>query len=169
MKELGITNPADIKINLSYNTSEAHAAIAQYVQEGWTKNLGITVGLDNSEWQVYLEKLNQLDYQVGRMGWVGDYNDAYTFLEMYDTAANGNNDTGWESAEYKKLLDQSNVEADPAKRLELLKQAEKIAVNDFPVIPIYYYTNLSVVQDYVKNMKADILGNISLKEVKVEK
>ncbi|WP_141903430.1 peptide ABC transporter substrate-binding protein [Lysinibacillus sp. Y5S-8] len=169
MKELGITNPADIKINVSYNTSEAHASIAQFIQEGWTKNLGITVGLDNSEWQVYLEKLNQLDYQVGRMGWVGDYNDAYTFLEMYDTAANGNNDTGWENAEYKKLLDQSNTEADPAKRLELLKQAEKIAVSDFPVIPIYYYTNLSVVQDYVKNMKADILGNISLKEVKVEK
>ncbi|MGE7985875.1 peptide ABC transporter substrate-binding protein [Lysinibacillus fusiformis] len=169
MKELGITNPADVKINLSYNTSEAHAAIAQFVQEGWTKNLGITVGLDNSEWQVYLEKLNQLDYQVGRMGWVGDYNDAYTFLEMYDTAANGNNDTGWENAEYKKLLDQSNTEADPAKRLELLKQAESIAVSEFPVVPIYYYTNLSVVQDYVKDMKADILGNISLKEVKVEK
>ncbi|WP_342442663.1 peptide ABC transporter substrate-binding protein [Lysinibacillus sp. FSL K6-0057] len=169
MKELGITNPADVKINLSYNTSEAHAAIAQYVQEGWTKNLGITVSLDNSEWQVYLEKLNQLDYQVGRMGWVGDYNDAYTFLEMYDTAANGNNDTGWENAEYKKLLDQSNTEADPAKRLELLKQAESIAVSEFPVVPIYYYTNLSVVQDYVKDMKADILGNISLKEVKVEK
>lgn len=161
MKELGITNPADVKINLSYNTSEAHAAIAQYVQEGWTKNLGITVSLDNSEWQVYLEKLNQLDYQVGRMGWVGDYNDAYTFLEMYDTAANGNNDTGWENAEYKKLLDQSNTEADPAKRLELLKQAESIAVSEFPVVPIYYYTNLSVVQDYVKDMKADILGNIS--------
>ncbi|KEK09563.1 peptide ABC transporter substrate-binding protein [Lysinibacillus fusiformis] len=169
MKELGITNPADVKINLSYNTSEAHAAIAQFVQEGWTKNLGITVGLDNSEWQVYLEKLNQLDYQVGRMGWVGDYNDAYTFLEMYDTAANGNNDTGWENAEYKKLLDQSNTEADPAKRLELLQQAESIAVSEFPVVPIYYYTNLSVVQDYVKDMKADILGNISLKEVKVEK
>ncbi|MGY4794363.1 peptide ABC transporter substrate-binding protein [Lysinibacillus fusiformis] len=169
MKELGITNPADVKINLSYNTSEAHAAIAQYVQEGWTKNLGITVSLDNSEWQVYLEKLNQLDYQVGRMGWVGDYNDAYTFLEMYDTAANGNNDTGWENAEYKKLLDQSNTEADPAKRLELLKQAESIAVSEFPVVPIYYYTNLSVIQDYVKDMKADILGNISLKEVKVEK
>ncbi len=88
---------------------------------------------------------------------------------MYDTAANGMNDTGWENAEYKKLLDQSNTEADPAKRLELLKQAEAIAVSEFPVVPIYYYTNLSVVQDYVKDMKADILGNISLKEVKVEK
>ncbi|KOS62598.1 peptide ABC transporter substrate-binding protein [Lysinibacillus agricola] len=168
MKELGIKDPKDIKINVSFNTSEAHAAIAQYIQEGWTKNLGITVGLDNSEWQVYLEKLNQLDYQAGRMGWVGDYNDAYTFLEMYDTAANGNNDTGWENAEYKKLLVQSNKETDPAKRLELLKQAEKIAVSELPVAPIYYYTNLSVVQDNVKNMQADILGNIQLKNVVVE-
>ncbi|MEK5231060.1 peptide ABC transporter substrate-binding protein [Lysinibacillus sp. FSL K6-0232] len=168
MQELGITNPADITVNISYNTSEAHAAIAQFIQEGWTKNLGITVGLDNSEWQVYLEKLNQLDYQAGRMGWVGDYNDAYTFLEMYDTADNGNNDTGWENPEYKKLLEQSNTEVDPAKRLELLKQAEAVAMAEFPVAPIYYYTNLSVVQDNVKNMQADILGNISLKEVVVE-
>jgi len=168
MKELGIKDPKDIKINVSFNTSEAHAAIAQFIQEGWTKNLGITVGLDNSEWQVYLEKLNQADFQVGRMGWIGDYNDAYTFLEMYDTAANGNNDTGWENAEYKKLLDQSNKETDPAKRIELLKQAEKVAVSEFPVAPIYYYTNLSVVHDNVKNMKADKLGNIQLKDVVVE-
>jgi len=102
------------------------------------------------------------------MGWIGDYNDAYTFLEMYDTAANGNNDTGWENAEYKKLLDQSNKETDPAKRIELLKQAEKVAVSEFPVAPIYYYTNLSVVHDNVKNMKADKLGNIQLKDVVVE-
>ncbi|MGE7950258.1 peptide ABC transporter substrate-binding protein [Lysinibacillus xylanilyticus] len=168
MKELGIKDPKDIKINVSFNTSEAHAAIAQFIQEGWTKNLGITVGLDNSEWQVYLEKLNQADFQVGRMGWIGDYNDAYTFLEMYDTAANGNNDTGWENAEYKKLLAQSNKETDPAKRIELLKQAEKVAVSEFPVAPIYYYTNLSVVHDNVKNMKADKLGNIQLKDVVVE-
>ncbi|KOY82616.1 peptide ABC transporter substrate-binding protein [Lysinibacillus macroides] len=168
MQELGITNPADITVNISYNTSEGHAAIAQFIQEGWTKNLGITVGLDNSEWQVYLEKLNQLDYQAGRMGWVGDYNDAYTFLEMYDTAKNGNNDTGWENPEYKKLIDQSNTEADPAKRLELLKQAEAIAMTEFPIAPIYYYTNLFVVKDNVKNMQADILGNIPLKEVVVE-
>ncbi|GLC87464.1 peptide ABC transporter substrate-binding protein [Lysinibacillus piscis] len=168
MKELGIKDPSEINIKLSFNTSEAHAAIAQYIQENWSKNLGISTTLDNSEWQVYLEKLNQLDYQVGRMGWIADYNDAYTFLEMYNTAANGNNDTGWENAEYKKLLDQSIVEADPAKRLELLKQAEGIAVSEFPVAPIYYYTNLYVQKDSVKNMKPDMLGNIKLKYVDVE-
>ncbi|WP_312506794.1 peptide ABC transporter substrate-binding protein [Lysinibacillus sp.] len=168
MKELGIKDPSEITVNISFNTSEAHAAIAQFIQEGWTKNLGIKVGLDNSEWQVYLEKLNQLDYQAGRLGWTGDYNDAYTFLEIYDTAENGNNDTGWENPEYKKLLDQSNLETDPAKRLELLKQAESVIMTDLPVAPIYYYTNLSVVHDNVKNMQADVLGNIPLKEVVVE-
>ncbi|MGE7841908.1 peptide ABC transporter substrate-binding protein [Lysinibacillus sp. NPDC093712] len=168
MEELGIKDPKDLKINVSFNTSEGHASIAQYIQEGWSKNLGITVGLENSEWQVYLEKLNVLDYQVGRMGWIADYNDAYSFLEMYDTAANGNNDTGWENPKYKELLKQSIAEGDSAKRLDLLKQAESIAVSEFPVAPIYYYTNLSVVDKKVKNMVPDILGNIKLKYVDVE-
>jgi len=168
MKELGIKDPKDVKINISFNTSEGHAAIAQFIQEGWSKNLGITVSLDNSEWQVYLEKLNVLDYQVGRMGWIADYNDPYTFLEMYDTAKNGNNDTGWENPKYKELLKQSVAEVDTAKRLEQLKEAEAIAVSEFPVAPIYYYTNLYVEQDYVKNMAPDRLGNIQLKNVDLD-
>ena len=168
MKELGITDPSEIKINISYNTSEGHAAIAQFVQEGWSKNLGISTGLDNSEWQVYLEKLNLLDYQIGRMGWIADYNDASSFLEQYTTADNGNNDTGWENAEYKKLMEQSIVETDSAKRLDILKQAEAIAMTEFPIAPVYYYTNLSVVNEKVLNMDPDPIGNIQLKNVDVK-
>ncbi|MFJ7950467.1 peptide ABC transporter substrate-binding protein [Lysinibacillus sp. NPDC096418] len=168
MKELGITDPSEITINISYNTSEAHGAIAQFIQEGWSKNLGITVGLDNSEWQVYLEKLNVLDYQAGRLGWIADYNDAYTFLEMYSTADNGNNDTGWENAEYNALMKQSVAETDSAKRLEIMKKAESIAVAEFPVAPIYYYTNLYVKNEKVSNMFPNALGDIQLKSVDVE-
>ena len=168
MKELGITDPKEISITISYNTSEAHAAIAQYIQEGWSKNLGITVGLDNAEWQVYLEKLNVLDYQAGRLGWIADYNDAYTFLEMYNSADNGNNDTGWENAEYTELMKQSVVESDPAKRLEIMKKAESIAVAEFPVAPIYYYTNTYVKNDKVSNMFPNALGDIQLKSVDIE-
>ena len=168
MKELGITNASEITINISYNTSEAHAAIAQFIQEGWSKNLGITVGLDNAEWQVYLEKLNVLDYQAGRLGWIADYNDAYTFLEMYNSADNGNNDTGWENAEYTALMKQSVSETDPAKRLEIMKKAESIAVAEFPVAPIYYYTNLYVKNEKVSNMAPNALGDIQLKSVDIE-
>ncbi|MFY3791200.1 peptide ABC transporter substrate-binding protein [Ureibacillus sp. MALMAid1270] len=170
MKELGIASPSDIKLNLSYNTSEAHATIAQYIQENWRTTLGIDVTLDNSEWQVYLDKLSNLDYQIGRLGWIADYNDAYTFLEMYDSATNGNNDTGWENAEYTALLQKSNTETDPEARLDLLKQAEAIFMAEYPIAPIYYYTNLSVKKDYVKgSIEPDGLGNIYLKNVDIEK
>ena len=101
------------------------------------------------------------------MGWIADYNDAYTFLEMYTTADNGNNDTGWENAEYKELMQKSVKETDPAKRIEILKQAEAVAMSEFPVAPIYYYTNLHVKSDKVKNMHQDRLGNIQLKWVDI--
>lgn len=168
MKELGIKDPSEIKIGLSINTSEAHAAIAQHVQENWRKNLGIEVTIDNTEWQVYLEKLNVMDFDIARMGWIADYNDAYSFLEQYDSAKNGNNDTGWEHPEYAKLLKQSTLETDAEKRIDLLKQAEAIAMEEFPVAPVYYYTNLYVSKDHVKNLKPDILGNVYLKYVDVK-
>lgn len=169
LKELGLSDPSELELKLSFNTSEAHSSIAQYIQEGWNKNLGISVTLDNAEWQVYLDKLSSLSYQIGRLGWIADYNDAYSFLEMYNSAENGNNDTGWSNEEYTKLLKQSTTETDPAARLELMKKAEEIIIAEFPVAPIYYYTNLYVVQDYVKGMEPDNLGNINLKDVDVTK
>lgn len=169
LKELGLSKPADLTVTLSYNTSEAHAAVAQFVQQGWTKELGINVKLDNSEWQVYLDKLTNLDFQAARMGWIADYNDAYTFLEQYDSATNGNNDTGWENPKYAELLTKSNAEADSAARLDLLLQAEAILMDEMPVAPIYFYTDQFVEKDYVSDMKSDSLGNLQLKYVKVDK
>lgn len=169
LKELGLSDPSELNLKLSFNTSDAHSAIAQYIQEGWSKNLGINVTLDNSEWQVFLDKLSNLDYQIGRLGWIADYNDAYTFLEMYGSADNGNNDTGWENAKYTELLKQSNAETDPEARIEILKQAEEVIMSEFPLAPIYFYTNPYVAKDYVKNMKPDVLGNIYLKYVDIQK
>lgn len=168
LKELGLASAADLEVKVSYNTSEAHSAIAQYIQQGWTKNLGINVKLDNAEWQVYLDKLSNSDYQIGRLGWAADYNDAYSFLEMYNSATNGNNQTGWSNEEYTALLNESIVETDPAKRTEKLLAAEAVIMDDMPVAPIYYQTNLNVVSDKVENMAPDALGNINLKYVDVK-
>ena len=169
LKELGLSDPSELEIAVSYNTSEAHAAIAQFIQQGWTSELGIKVKLDSAEWQVYLDKISNLDYQVGRLGWVADYNDAYTFLEMYNSANNGNNQTGWENAEYTTLLKQSTTETDPAKRIELLKQAEAIIIDEMPIIPIYFNTNLYIAKDYVTGIAPDALGNTSLKNADINK
>lgn len=167
LEELGLADASELTINISINTSEAHSTIAQFIQEGWAQNLGINVNIDNTEWQVYLERLNVLDYQVARLGWIADYNDASSFLDMYRTADSGNNDTGWENEEFKSLIDQASAEQDPAVRTDLQLQAEAIIVDEMPVIPLYYYTNLYVVQDHVENMSPDALGNINLKDVSI--
>lgn len=169
MKELGIKDASDIKVKLSINTDEAHAAIAQYIQEGWNKNLGINVTIDNSEWQVYLDKVDNGDFQVARMGWSGDYNDATTFLDQYTTASNGNNQTGWESKEYQTLMAKAQKETNDETRLGYLQQAEQVLMADYPVAPIYDYTTLYVVKDGITGMEPDVLGNINLKNVKISK
>ena len=163
LKELGLASPADLEVKVSYNTSEAHASIAQFIQQGWSSELGITVKLDNAEWQVYLDKLSNSDFQIGRLGWGADYNDAYSFLEMYNSATNGNNQTGWSNEEYTKLVKASTTETDPAKRTEILLQAEAIIMEEMPVAPVYYNTNLFITHDNVENIEPDALGNINLK------
>lgn len=167
LEELGLEDPSELNINLSINTSEAHSVIAQDVQENWAKELGINVTIDNTEWQVYLDKLSMLDYQVGRMGWTGKYNDATTYLDMYRTKDVGNNDTGWESEEYKALLDASDFELDEQARIELLRQAEAVMIEEMPVIPIYYYSNAYVQRDGVQGMDYDAVGRINLKHVSI--
>lgn len=161
---MGLKDASELPaIKVSYNTDEKHAKIAQAVQDMWKKNLGIKVQLDNSEWAVYIEKLHQGDYQVGRMGWLGDFNDPINFLELFRDKKGGNNDTNWENPEYKKLLIDSQKETDPKKRQAMLKKAEGIFMDEMPVAPIYFYTNAWVQDKQLKDVVMSGLGDIQIK------
>ena len=126
-------------------------------------NLGVEVTLNNAEWKVYIDKVQSLDYNIARMGWLGDFNDPINFLEMYYSANGGNNDTGWENPEFQKLLDQSATEQDAEKRFDLLKQAEAIFMEEMPVIPVYFYTNNWVQAENLKDVAVSGLGDVQFK------
>ncbi|MFC4184270.1 peptide ABC transporter substrate-binding protein [Saccharococcus thermophilus] len=164
LQELGLKDVKDLPpITLSYNTDDLHAKIAQAIQDMWKKNLGIEVKLDNSEWAVYIDKLHSGDYQIGRMGWLGDFNDPINFLELFRDKKGGNNDTNWENPKYKQLLIDSQKETDPEKRKEMLKQAEAILMDEMPVAPIYFYTNTWVQKDNLKGVEMSGLGDVQFK------
>jgi oligopeptide transport system substrate-binding protein len=164
LEELGYKDASELPaVTLSYNTSEAHQKIAQAIQDMWKQNLGVEVTLDNAEWNVFLDKVNQMDYQVARMGWLGDFNDAMNFLEMYRDADGGNNNTGWESKEFQDLLAKSSTETDPEARQQLLKDAEAIFMEDMPVAPIYFYTNNWVQAENLKDVVVSGLGDVQYK------
>ncbi|MFT8321963.1 MAG: peptide ABC transporter substrate-binding protein [Bacillus sp. (in: firmicutes)] len=164
LEELNLKDASELPaITLSYNTDEAHAKIAQAIQDMWKRELGINVKLGNEEWAVYIDKLHSGDYQIGRMGWLGDFNDAINFLELYRDKKGGNNDTNWENADFKKLLNDSQTEADTAKRQQMLKDAEAILMDELPIAPIYFYTDSWVQKDNLKDVVVSGLGDAQLK------
>jgi oligopeptide transport system substrate-binding protein len=129
---------------LLFNTDENHKQIAERIQDMWKRELGITLKLENKEWKTYLGDVDKLSYQIARAGWIGDYNDPTTFLGIF-TTGNGNNDTGWGSPEYDKLINGAYAEVDMGKRAEMLKKAEQILIEEAPVIPIMFYQQATLI------------------------
>ncbi len=156
------------EITLLYNTSESHKKVAEAIQQMWKEKLGINVSLENAEWKVYLDKVNNMDYQIARAGWIGDYVDPNTFADMFVTDG-GNNNTGWSNARYDELIQMAKVEQDSDKRMEYFAESEKILMNELPLIPIYYYVNVYMLKNYVNGIYENILDNHRFKYVTVNK
>ncbi len=150
-----------------YNTSEAHRQIAVVLQQQWKKVLGVTVHLRNMEWKVFMATTRRGDYQIARGGWIGDYLDPNTFLEIW-TRGNGNNRTGFASSRYDRLLDEANRQLDPVKRMEMLRECEAIVTREECIIlPIYYYvvTNLYDGNKW-KGLEPNLLNMVQLQNVR---
>jgi oligopeptide transport system substrate-binding protein len=113
------------------------------LQAMWQKELGIKVELRQNEMKVYQAAQTALDYDVSRSSWIGDYNDANTFLELF-MSNNGNNRTGWKNETYDRLLREANAQLDPQRRAGLLRRAETLLVREeLPVVPIYFYAGVN--------------------------
>jgi oligopeptide transport system substrate-binding protein len=143
------------RITILYNNLETHQAIAELIQDQWKRNLGVRVDLQSQEWGAFLASTRQLRYTVSRAGWTGDYLDPNTFLDMFVTGG-ANNQTGWSSLQYDRLIDQAASEIDRQKRFELLRQAETILLDELPIIPIYFRVSQNMVRPYVKGFYENV-------------
>ena len=139
LKEEGMTADDLKNVTLSYNTDEAHKKIAQAVQEMWKQNLGIEINLENMEFQVLLDNRKAGNFEIARAGWIGDYKDPMTMLDLYMTD-NPQNDSKWSNKEYDELLKKAAASPDQKVRMDSMKAAEKILMEEKPIIPIYFYT-----------------------------
>ena len=130
-----------------YNTSDAHKAIGEALQQMWQKELGVTVQLQNQEWNAFLENRKNGEYQIARNGWIADYNDPISFLDMWLTGG-GNNDAQYSDAEYDAAIAEAKASADPAVRMAAMHKAEDLIMGrDWALGPIYFYTQKYLMQD----------------------
>ncbi len=157
LAEAGYPNGEGLRpLGLIYNTNEGHRQIAEAVQAMWQARLGVSVILHNQEAKVYTDTMRNGDYDVARYAWVGDYNDPNTFLDMMVTNG-GNNQTGWSSPEYDRLLSEAGRTFDEASRFELLQQAEEILMDEAPIAPVYFYTRNNLRLPMVKGWHDNLL------------
>ena len=156
------------KLEILFNTNEDHRKLALAVQQMWQINLGIEVELVNQDWKVYLNREMIGDFQISRAGWIGDYEDPNTFLDLM-RPNRGNNKTGWENMEYDALVEKANTINNQAERYKLLYQAEEILIENMPVIPLYTYVRAYQLSPDVKGFSPHILDHHHPKFIYLER
>ncbi|WBW50545.1 peptide ABC transporter substrate-binding protein [Peptoniphilus equinus] len=156
LKELGITVEDLNDLVLLYNTSESHKKIAQAVQQQWKVNLGVTINLENADFNVKLAREKVHDFDISRGGWVGDYSDPMTMMDLFVTGG-PYNDAGYSNPEYDKLIETAKTSPDQKVRMDAMRQAELILMEDMPIIPVYFYTQPYLVQENIKGIYKPLL------------
>ena len=156
------------KLEILFNTNEGHRKVALAIQQMWQNELGIEVELVNQDWKVYLSREMVGDFQISRAGWIGDYEDPNTFLDLM-RPNRGNNKTGWENMDFDALVEEANTINNQDKRYELLNEAEKILIDNMPIIPLYTYVRVYQLSPDVKGFNPHILDHHHPKFIYLER
>lgn len=165
--EAGYSKDKPLKVEILYNTEESHRAIAVAVAAMWRQVLGVETSILNQEWKVYLDTRRQkLDTQVFRAGWIGDYNDANTFAAMF-LSTSGLNDSGYKNPRYDELVRLAAKEGDLEVRAGYLEEAERILLQDLPIMPMYFYVTTRLVKPWVAGLEPNIMNHNHTKYLRI--
>jgi len=155
----GYSREEPLRVEIRYNTSENHKKIALAVASMWKQTLGVNATLVNEEFRVFLQNRQQKAItQVFRVGWISDYNDPYSFLEMFRTG-HGQNDYAYSNSTFDALLDEAGTERVRARRERLMFEAERVLLSDFVIIPIYTYVTKRLVDQHLRGWQTNVMDH----------
>ena len=146
--EAGFSREHPVRFELRYNSGEVHTKLAVAVASMWKEALGADVRLTQVEFKSLLQDIDRGDVEMFRSSWTGDYNDAYTYAQ-YLKSDFGVNLPHYSSAEYDALVTRAAAETDAGRREALLEEAERVALREHPLIPLYFYVNKHLVKPEV--------------------
>ena len=145
----GYSAAKPLRLRLLYNENELVQRVCLAVAAMWKETLGIETQLVQMEFKAYLAaRADPAQWDIVRVGWTADFNDATTFLDTMSRDS-PQNFGRWYSAEYASLLAEAAAEADPARRRDTLQKAESLMLNDYPLLPVYFYVTRRLVSPRV--------------------
>lgn len=151
MAEAGYGPDNPLKFSMIYNTSESHKKIAVAMSQMWKQKLGVEVELGNLEWKTFLDTRGNQDFELARGAWCGDYNEASTFLDLL-TSPSGYNDGKFANARVDELILSARTSTDTQ---PLYTEVEQILADEQPIIPIYHYAGVYMMDDDVGGWPVD--------------
>ena len=158
-QQAGYSEERPLRIEIRYNTSENHKKLALAIASIWKQVLGVHATLVNEEWKVFLQnRAQKVLTQVFRAGWISDYSDPYSFLELFRTG-HGQNDYGYGNDVYDQLLAEIASERIPARRRRLMQEAERMLLAEMPIIPVYTYVTKRLVDTHVKGWQNNVMDH----------
>jgi oligopeptide transport system substrate-binding protein len=156
LAEAGISPDKPMKLEIRFNTSENHKNTAVAIQD-MLKPYGFEVTLTNADGKTHYSYLEERgDFDVARAGWIADFKDPVTFLNLLKTG-DGQNYGEYSNAEYDKLMDAASVESDPVKRMDMMQKAEAIGMAEQGMAPLLYYTTHNLVSPKIKGFSDNVM------------
>jgi oligopeptide transport system substrate-binding protein len=159
-REAGYSIERPLHLELLLNSNPSIKQTATLVAAMWREQLGVDTTLTDEEFRVFLEsRKNKKRWDVVRLSWDADYNDASNFLDLFRSDST-NNDTGYSSASFDATLNKAAHTLDPDARRVLLETAEKLMLSDAPAIPLYFYVSKHLVKPYVLGLTPNSFDRI---------
>jgi oligopeptide transport system substrate-binding protein len=163
LREAGMErNPPSIE--LRYNSDALHNRIAIAVAQMWKDALGIDTTVRAEEFKVLLQDIDRGDVSVFRASWLGDYDDAYGFLQVLRSGF-GINLSHYSNAAYDDLLERASNEGNVDRRRMLLQNAEALMLADQPVIPLYFYVSKHLVDPGIRGWQNNAMNIVYSKNL----
>ena len=157
--EAGYSDEIPLKFEIRYTNGENNKKMALAASSLWKQVLGAQATLLNEEYKVFLQnRERRILTQVFQAGWISDYADAYSFLNLFRTG-HGNNDFGYSNNLYDSLLDEVAGERIPSRRRRLMFEAERLLLADTPIIPLYTYVTKRMVNPRLKGWQSNVMDH----------
>jgi peptide/nickel transport system substrate-binding protein/oligopeptide transport system substrate-binding protein len=151
----------DLELTFSSNTGSSNEEILQMVAAD-LEAMGVTVNLDFGEWAAYIDKLQDSDYQIGRLGWTVQVPYADAVLQPLFYTGSGDNNSNYSNTEFDAAIDAARSITDDDERVKAYEEANAIVAEDFPVIPMFYYCHTYITSDRVNNFYYTPIGYITM-------
>jgi oligopeptide transport system substrate-binding protein len=165
----GFSTRTPLHLRVLFNDNEVIRRTAVLIAAMWREVLGIEVELNAEEYKVFLQSRHDTSrWEVARLAWNADFNDASNFLDVLRTHS-PNNDMGYGNPEVDAELDKAAVTNDVALRRAHLQTAEQIMLNDYPIIPLYYFVSKRLVKPYVRGVRPNPLNHVPSKSLSFER